>query len=309
MLIALLLACYLLALAVLVGGGLVRRLRAAPAGEALAFAREHGVPTSAAGIELSRRYLSRARQFRFLCSVAGLLVGAVIGRWWIVSWVPGWFVGVIATEVFRLGRAAPTTGASRTASLAPRTTGTYRPRSLARYDRAVAVVAVGLAIGGCYLPWPADDGALVFLAVLVALACGLTELAAWAIAARRRPGLTGDLLEADDAIRRVGATAVAYAGAGLLTLLLFFVIWVAFPDHYVVVSPGATGRTIVNAPAPDSPLQVWMRVGGLGLLAWAGVLGATEHRFFWPVVGREPSEPTAWRRLGRWIAGRRRTVS
>lgn len=233
------------------------------------FAAEHGVAPTPEGLELCRRYLSRARQFRFIGSFAGLLLGIVLTQTVginLITIVPGWFVGVIAAELFRL-RARNRSSAQRTASLELRTASRYVPRRLAWHSRALAAATVAVAIAGLVMPWPSEHTALLAWSISSVAIFGIAELSQRAIAARTRPALPPAIEQADDTIRRVGAMAVGYAASATLAVL-FGLVCIA-------------GRGSGTAPAN---LSGTMTVVGLGAILWGIALAVVEHRFFWPTV-------------------------
>jgi multisubunit Na+/H+ antiporter MnhB subunit len=231
------------------------------------FAEDHGIGDSATALELSWRYFDRARRYRFLCSFAGFLVGIVAARWWAITWLPGWFVGVIGAELFRL---RPNRRGPQTASLRLRSAERYAPPRLVWHSRILAACCAAMAVAVVFVPWRAPIHATVASAVAACAVLLLTEVCQHAIAARTRPALPPELEDADDAIRRVGAKAVGYAGAGIVALL-------------AAVCVGAT------VPAAFSPYVGWHEWGDLGrdlLVLWAIALAVEEHRVFWPNAKR-----------------------
>jgi len=278
----------LVLLTILVGMHLVDRVRNATDEEACAFARLHGVLETPDGTELCRRYLTRARRFRFVFSVAGLLAGVALERGGIslLTIVPGWFVGVIATELFRLrrpGRAA----AVRTASLAVRSPQRYVPPWLAWHSRVAASATVVLAATALALPWHGSPEILCALGGAALGVLTLAESCQRAVAARVRPALPPTIERADDAIRRIGAGAVGYAASGGLTALFGICCLTAFraatPPAFVQTVSG--GRLLVEHGSPPL-LDGTFAVLGLAMLVWAVTLGVTEHRVFWPKLSR-----------------------
>jgi hypothetical protein len=249
--------------AALVAAAVVQRVRAVGSGEAELFALEHGIARTPDGLELCRRYLSRARQFRFTCSFAGFLAGIVLGHW-AITWLPGWFVGVIATELFRL-RPRRRSGPQRTASLERRSASRYVPSRLAWHARILAVAIVAATIAALLVPWRSDRTPLILLAIGAVVILGAAEACQHAIAARTRPALASALEEADDVIRHVGAKAVGFAASGALAALLGLTCLVGFRG--------------AGVPAH---LSGSMTVVGFLALLWALGLGVEEHRFFWP---------------------------
>jgi hypothetical protein len=283
-------------LTLLVGMFLVDRVRSATGEEACAFARLHGVVETPEGTELCRRYLSRARRFRFVFSVAGLLAGVVLERGGIslLTIVPGWFVGVIATELFRLRRPGRA-GGVRTASLAPRSPQRYVRPWLAWHPRVAALATMVLAATALALPW---HGSPEILCALGGTALGvlvLAESCQRAIAARVRPALPPTLEHTDDAIRRIGAEAVGYAASGGLTAVFGISCLTAFrmATRPVLVHT-VGGWQLLPGQASPPYLDGTFAVLGLAMLVWAVSLGITEHRFFWPKLPRNVG--WRWRR-------------
>jgi len=249
----------------LLGLVVIPRVRAAGSDQAELFAIDHGISPTAEGLELCRRYLSRARQFRFVFSFAGLLVGIVfVPRWLAISWVPGWFVGVIATELFRL-RASNRRSPQRTASLEPRNVSRYVAPRLAWHARILAGATILVTVTAIFLPWHSGRLSLVALSVGTVAVLATAEACQHAVAARTRPALPPALEEADDGIRQIGAKAVGYAASGALAVLFGFACMLGFRG--------------TGAPAH---LSGTMTAVGYMALVWALALGVVEHNFFWP---------------------------
>lgn len=288
---ALLLVGALLLLVLL--AGIVDRVRSANGEEARAFAGMHGIDATAEGIELCRRYLSRARRFRFLFSLAGLLASAIIERYGIslLTVVPAWFVGVMATELFRLrrpGRAGP---AARTASLARRSPRRYVPPALAWHSRIAAAATVVLATTALLLPWHGSAAVLLVLGGAALAVLATAEGCQHAVAARTRPALPPALERADDAIRKVGAQAVGYAASGGLSAIFGICCLSVFR---IARRPAFVhGMRSLVSHGPPPYVGGTFAALGLILLGWAVTLGVTEHRFFWP---RLPRAGWRWRR-------------
>jgi hypothetical protein len=228
--------------------------------EAESFAALHGIPPTIDGVELGRRYLSRSRRYRLLGALTGALLGASLGPGWVVLALPGWFGGVLAAELFRLGPRRKARTTARTASLLPRTAGRYTPARLARHSRVLAAACVAVSVAVVLLGEGAVIPAVVVAAVGV-VTLALAEACQRAVAARARPALPPDLEAADEAIRRLGATSIGYAASGVLSLLIALML-----------------------------IFTWHRLGLLGPLlsllpfGWAFALGAEERRAFEPMT-------------------------
>jgi hypothetical protein len=233
------------------------------------FAQDHEIGSSDDAIELSWRYLDRARRYRFLGFYAGLLVGiATVSPWLLISWLPGWFVGVIASEFFRL---RPSRRGPRTASLRRRSAERYRSPGVIWQTRALAALCVLLAATDALVPWRTSLHVSVIAAAGACAVLAVTEVCEHAIAARTRPALPAHLEGADDAIRRVGAKAVGFAGCGVGVLLFTVCLNVTASPH---------------APSYGRWHNV-LGIADLALIAWAISLAVEEHRVFWPKIPRE----------------------
>ncbi|MHB8244667.1 MAG: hypothetical protein ACYDGN_04805 [Acidimicrobiales bacterium] len=236
------------------------------------FASEHGVPATPEGLELCRRYLSRSRQFRFAGSFAGLLLGQMLVYGISVEWVtiiPGWFLGVVAAELFRL-RSKNRSNTLRTASLQPRSAARYVPWRLAWHFRALAVACLFGAISGLFMPWATDRTRLIGWGIAAIVVAAASEVCQRAVAGRTRPALPPVLERADDAIRRVGAMAVGYAGSAALAI--------TFAELCLAVRGNGTAPPYFGGS---------VTLLAVAAIVWAAVLGWTEHRFFWPQVPKE----------------------
>jgi hypothetical protein len=244
------------------------------------FAEDHGIGDSEPARELSWRYLYRARRYRFFCSFAGLLVGVVAARWWAILWLPGWFAGVIATELFRLRRDQY---GPRTASLQRRSAERYAPRRLVWHTRILAMCCVGIGVAAPFLPWRSSVREVVASAAAACAVLVLAEVCQHAIAARTRPALPPEIEDADDAIRRVGAKAVGYAAAGIVALLAALCLGAA-------------------SPAASSAYIGWHDWGDLVrdvLIVWAIALAFEEHRVLWPSEKSRQERNTIRQSMGR----------
>ena len=202
-----------------------------PAGERTIakWAAAHQVTLSDRSTPLVARYLTRARRWRTLGTVAGIVVPTLMtvtgsprpGFWQAV--LVGYLLGAALAELTRPDPA----GATRTATLVPRRLEDYIARSAVTWVRALAVASVVAAVMRMVVPLDArwrDDAPTVGTFVIAALACIavaiVTEAAARRIVARPQRFEAADMLAADDAIRSASVHTVVGAGLALLLLVV-----------------------------------------------------------------------------------------
>jgi hypothetical protein len=241
------------------------------------FCEEHRVPPTDASLRLVARYLGRALRYRTCWVWIGAALSVVVSLAWtrpahlsfgLASFPPtsdvplmalaGWFLGVLRCEAYNL---RPRLLGPRLASLEPRSPERYAPRRLAVHARAMTGASCATVALDAFLPGPRAHLALVVAVAVAAVVVAIAgEGCQRAIARRRRPALSDDLVAADEAIRRLAARSVGYGTGGLVALLVAFQL--------------AALATPVGG-APTSEARMALELVALLLFVWALVLAIT----------------------------------